>query len=476
MSADLRGLTIEDAVEGVRTKAFRVEELAQASLDGLDTIGRELNAVARLESGHALAEAARLDREIADGKTDAPLLGAPLAHKDLYFRKGWCLEAGSTILAGNVAGETAAACARLDAAGALDIARLNTVEFALGTTGHNAITGHVRNPWNPDYITGGSSSGSGASVAAGLVPAALGSDTGGSIRLPAAACGLVGLKPTFGRVGRSGVFPLSHSLDTVGPLTRTVRDTALVLQAIAGHDPDDAGSVDHPVPDYMAEIEDGVQGLRIGVPENHFFDPVTPDVASGLDEARRTLGALGAEFQSVTFDQIVGTNRLTTLIICVEGAAVHGAWLREQASEYSDQTLSRLMSGLFIPGETYVRALDFRRRFARLILETVFDAVDLVFVPVWPYQLPTIAESDLGANPGFSDMVGASGHCTRPVNLLGFPSISVPCGFTPNGLPAAFQLIARPFEEALLLRAARAFERAVEFTEKRPPVSVWNRA
>ena len=475
MSADLLGLTIEESVEGVRNKTFSVEELTTANLDALETIGTELNAVARMERGHALAEAARRDAEIAAGKTDAPLLGAPLAHKDLYFREGWCLEAGSTILAGHVAGETAAVCTRLDAAGALDIARLNTVEFALGTTGHNSHTGHVRNPWNPEHVTGGSSSGSGACVAAGLVPAALGSDTGGSIRLPAAACGLVGLKPTFGRVGRSGVFPLSHSLDTVGPLTRTVRDAALVLQAIAGHDPKDAGSVDFPVPDYMAEIEDGMQGLRIGIPENHFFNAATPEVMPSLDEARNVLGSLGAEFRSVTFDQIEGTNRLTTLIICVEAAAVHSAWLREQASAYCDQTLSRMISGLFIPGEVYVRALDFRRRFARLTLETVFDDVDLVFAPVWPFETPTIAESDIGANPGFSKMIGTSGHCTRPVNLLGFPSISVPCGFTANGLPAAFQLIGRPFEEALLLRAARAFERAFAFGEKKPPISVWNR-
>lgn len=470
------GASIEACAAGLRSGAVTSAGLTAAAVDGLETLGRRLNALVQTQPEYAAKRAATCDARFEDGAAQGPLLGVPLAHKDLYLREGWPVAGGSRLLEGVAATETAQVCDRLDAAGAIDCGRLNTVEFGLGTTGHNEITGHVHNPWNPEHITGGSSSGSAASVAAGLVPAALGSDTGGSVRLPAAACGLVGIKPTFGLVGRSGVLPLSHSLDTVGPLTRSVRDSAIMLQAIAGRDAKDPASLDHAAPDYLAGIEDGIGGVRIGIPRNYFLDPVDADVAGVYDAARKSLSGLGAEQQAVTVEQVELANRVTTLMIAVEGAAVHGGWLESRAGEYGSQTLGRLMTGLFVPAEAYVRAQEFRRRFTRQTLEGVFREVDLLLTPMWPYRIPTIAESDLSGNPGFSDMVIASGHCSRPFNLLGFPAITLPFGRCSQGLPIGLQLAGRPFEEALLLRTARALERELDFWAEKPVLSVWNRA
>ena len=448
------GAGLEETATRLRSGECASKDLTIATIEGLESLGRRLNALVACHRVEALRAASYCDRRLKNGEKPSPLLGVPLAHKDLYLRQGWPIAAGSRLLDSEPAQATAHACARLDAAGALDCARLSTVEFGLGTTGHNEITGPVHNPWNPDFITGGSSSGSAAAVAAGLVPAALGSDTGGSVRLPAAACGLVGLKPTFGLVGRSGVIPLSHSLDTLGPLTRNVRDCALMLQAIAGYDPKDPVSRAAPVPDYLETIEDGIADLRIGVPCHYLEGAMDEDAAKGFATAETALKTLGKAEQDVTIEGIEMSNRVTTLIIAVEGAAVHSQWLQTRAGDYGSQTLGRLMAGLFVPAEAYVRALEYRQRFLKQTLESLFQDIDLLLTPMWPFRLPTIEESDLGGNPGFSAMVMASGHYSRPFNLLGLPAITLPCGRCSRGLPLGLQLVGRPFEEALLLRAA----------------------
>ena len=472
VSNPLLGHSLEDTLALIKRKACSVTELTGATLDAFDVIGTELNAVARTEREAALAQATQLDRLNAAEAQRRPLFGAVLAHKDLYSRKDWELRAGSSIVHG-AAEVTAAPLKKLDRAGAVDCARLNTVEFALGVTGHNSITGDVKNPWNPVHLPGGSSSGSAAAVAAGIVPAALGSDTGGSVRIPAAACGLVGLKPTAGLVGRSGVFPLSFSLDTVGPLTRTVRDNALVLRTIAGHDVADPASIDAAIPDYLQTIEGGVVGLRIGVPQNYFFDVLDEPTAVILERVRKLLAGSGAQIKPVQVEHIEHANRLCTLIIAVEGAGVHRDWLQTRAADYGAQTRARLMTGLYVPAEAYVRALDFRLRFMRHALSSVFREVDVLLVPMLPRIPPTLAEFDLGSNPAYAEMVVAFGRCSRPFNMLGFPAISLPCGFADTGLPVAMQLVARPFEEALLLRAARAVERELDLKGHVPAVSVW---
>ena len=457
--------TIEAAVARVAA-GEAVSALATAHLDALARVGDSLNAVARREPEAAAQMAARLDDLSPDHR--GPLHGAPLAHKDLYGREGWRLEAGLKVMQGHRATQTATSIAALDRAGALDLARLNTVEAALGGEGLNAHTGPVRNPWNPAHVTGGSSSGSGAAVAAGAVPAALGSDTGGSIRLPAAACGLVGLKPTAGLIGRSGVFALSGTLDTVGPLTRTVRDAALLTNAMAGHDPADPQSVARPLVDHLHGIEDGLRGLKIGLPDRYFLDPVVPEVAARLDAARALLEAEGARVTSVSAEGFETANRLAMLIIGVEAAAQHAPLLATRAAEYGPVTRRRLMPGLFQDAGAYLRALGRRASLLREALDGPFAQIDALFLPTWTMEIPTIAELEESVANG-GKAAEDIGHCTRPVNLLGCPAISVPCGLTPNGLPTAFQLVGRPFSEPLLLRMARGFERAFSFLEDHSP-------
>ena len=465
----LAGLTLTELAAAIGARKVSSLEATENCLAGLERHGPALNCVAGIEPEAALEAARVADAELAAGRARGALHGVPLAHKDMFYRAGRVSACGSRILADFVPEVTSTALARLDGAGALDIARLNMVEFALGTTGHNEITGAVRNPWNPAHVTGGSSSGPGAAVAARLVYGALGSDTGGSIRLPAAACGLVGVKPTFGRVSRHGAMPLSFTLDTVGPLARGVADAALILQTIAGPDPNDPTTGSEPVPDYLSDLEAGVRGLRIATPENYFYDPVDPEVAALARASLEVFAALGAEIVPVQMPASIELgNPLTMLILAVEGAAFHGRWLEQRRADYGRQTLGRLLPGLLYPAKRYVEALSLRRKVLDELRAAVFERADVLHTPVWPFPLPTIEESDLAANPGFTEFIAATGHCSRPVNYAGLPGVSVPAGFTANGLPCAFQLVGRPFDEALLLRAARAYERETACTAPAP--------
>ncbi|UOM36491.1 amidase [Acuticoccus sp. I52.16.1] len=460
------GASLEAILAAVATRTVSAADLAETHLAALERISGPLNAVARLEPEAARAGAQALDRRLAAGEPVGPLAGAPLAHKDLYDRAGRLSEAGSRILAGRVAETTAHAVTRLDAADALDLGRLNTVEFALGTEGRNIHTGPPRNPWNTAHSTGGSSSGSGAAVASGAIPAAMGSDTGGSIRLPAAACGLVGLKPTAGRVGRSGIFPLSGSLDTAGPLCRTVRDTALMLCALAGPDPADPQSVDAPFGDPLAGIEDGYEGLRFGVARSYFFDPVTTTVGARLEAAIAAMASEGAAIRDVALPGIEVANRLTLTMIAVEASAQHREWLATRAADYGAETLTRLVGGAFVPAQAYLAAVMHRRTLLAAALAGPFAEVDIVATPAWPMEVPQIVPYN---TPGFAGKVSDSGHCSRPFNFLGLPALVLPVGLDGNGVPVAIQLVARPFAERKLLRAARALERTLRFHESHRP-------
>lgn len=460
-------LSLADAARALAAKKFSSVEATEACLARLERFAPRLNCVAALDRDDALKQARAADAEIAKGKAK-PLLGVPLAHKDMYYRKGRISGCGSKIRADFVPDQTAFALQKLDAAGALDIARLAMVEFALGVTGHNPLMGTPRNPWNPDYVTGGSSSGSGVAVSGRMVYAALGSDTGGSIRFPASCCGLVGLKATYGRVSRRGAMGLSASMDTVGALTRTVEDAALMLQVIAGHDPEDATTSRRPVPDYMADIEKGAKGLRVGVPDSYFHDTVDPEVRGLVEKSLDALKAAGATVIEVPIPDISAANPLTTMITATEGASLHERWLKDRTADYGPQTLGRLLAGLFVPGSLYVDALRLRKKMVREFVATVFDSCDVLHVPMMTVPVPTIAESDTAANPGFGKFIVAMGHCSRPFNWLGLPVASMPCGFTKNGLPTAFQLAARPFAEATILRALRAYERETPWTSTAP--------
>ena len=469
MSADeIAALSVAEAAEKIASKEISSVEATVAALDRIGRYGATLHAIVHCDGDAAIHAAKGADADLATGKVRGPLHGVPLAHKDMYYRAGWTAACGSNILADYVPDVTSTAIARLDEAGALDIARLNMVEFAFGPTGHNEVAGTPRNPWNTDYITGGSSSGSGAAVAGRLVYGALGSDTGGSIRLPAQCCGLSGVKGTYGLVSRYGAMPLSYSLDHVGPLTRTVKDSALILQAIAGHDPNDATTSHRDVPEYLDGIEDGVKGMRIGVPENHCYDPVEDAVREPLEASLEVYRALGAEIVSLQADGIELANRFANVVMATEAAAYHSKWMRECPDDYGAQTLSRLLPGLYYSGTRYIEGLNLRATILEAFCSAVFDKVDVLHAPVIPVEIPRIDETDAGARPGYMNSIASITHNTRAINYLGLPTVSVPCGFTTNGLPTGFQLIGRPFDEKTLLRAGHAYERETRWCDMAP--------
>jgi len=469
MSDEIALLSLAAVADAIRKREISSEEATRASLARMEAHGGKVAAIAELDPDAALAQARAADAALARGDATGPLHGVPLAHKDMFYRAGRISGCGSKIRADFVAQETGTVLERLDRAGALDIARLNMVEFALGVTGHNEVMPTPRNPWNTAHITGGSSSGSGASVAARLVYGAMGSDTGGSIRFPACCNGVVGLKPTWSRVSRFGAMPLSPSLDTLGPLARTVEDTALMFQAIAGHDPRDPTSSWLSVPDYTAGLDGDLKGLRVGVPETYFYDPVDPVVAEMVQASLDPLVDAGAELVGVTIPESIAlSNPLTSLITATEGASIHQRWLQTRPGDYGSQTRARMATGLATPATRYLQARDLRAPLLAEFAEAVFDKVDVLHCPVMISEVPTIAETDMAANPGFVDMVVRFGHCTRPINFLGLPALTVPCGFTPNGLPTAFQVVARPFDEATMLRVGHAYQAGTDWHERAP--------
>jgi aspartyl-tRNA(Asn)/glutamyl-tRNA(Gln) amidotransferase subunit A len=470
MSAD-PFMSLEAAAAGIRNREITATELTRLSLERIEAHGESLNCIAGVDKSAALAAAAEADEVVEAGRPTGPLHGVPLGHKDMYYRAGRPAGCGAQLRQGFVPDTTATALERLDAAGALDIARLNMVEFALGPSGHNEHTGHVRNPWNTAHITGGSSSGSGSAVAAGLVYGALGSDTGGSIRTPAACCGLVGIKGTYGLVSRAGAMPLSFSLDHVGPLTRTVRDNALMLQTIAGPDPRDPTSARREVPDYLAGIEDGIKGLRIAVCEDFFGDGIDPEVATLNAESIEELKRLGATIRTFRYPDLDKMVALANIISGSESAAYHAPGLARDWDRYGRQTRSRLVAGLLYPAVSYQQALKLRAPMLKAFCEAAFAEADILHAPALGQPVPTIAETDFGDGPGFLQAVVHLSRNIRPFNFLGLPAISVPCGFTSNGLPAAFQLSARPFDEATLFRTARAYERETGCTSRHPDLT-----
>lgn len=456
-------MTRYQAIDALRTDDPGIAaEQATATLDLLDTLGRELDAVTQVKRDEAINQAGGLPAGM-------PLSGVPLAHKQLFRRKGWIDDGGSPSFEGRIADGTATVIGHLDTAGAVDCGRLVTVEYALGVTGHNDWAGTPRNPFNRDYVCGGSSSGSAAVVAAGIVPAALGTDTGGSIRLPAAACGLFGIKPTQGLVSRHGVFPLSASLDTVGPLARTVRDAALVLGAIRGHDPRDPESVAAPAMDLLAEAGAGLKGLRVGRAEHHFLTGSDAEVADATDAVIAEMEKLGGVVVDAPTPGIEETNPLNVLLTAVEAARAYGEVVLEKHRLMNEQTVMRVLTGYFTSENEYRRLLSIRADWARRVASDLFGDVDLLVTPVWPFLLPTREGSDVGAKPEAAPLVQRIGHNTRPVNFLGLPAITVPTGLDRNGLPMSVQLVGRPYSEPLLVRAATALEKHYAFWD-RPPL------
>ncbi|MFC7474118.1 amidase [Dankookia sp. GCM10030260] len=466
--SDLTTLSMTESADAFARGEVTAEAMVLASLARIEAQDAKVNSVIRLDRDAALAAAVAQDKARTAGATPGPLAGAPMMHKDMYYRAGKVSTCGSKIRKDFVPKITATVLQRLDAAGAIDMGTLNMAEFAQNPTGHNAHFGDCHNPWNLAYCTGGSSSGSGAGVAARFFTAALGSDTGGSIRLPATLCGVTGLKATQTRVSRAGVMPLSFSADNVGPLVRTARDAARFLKVIAGHDPKDPTSAPEAVPDYEAALTGSVKGMKIAVCETYFLDGADAPVAAAFEAALADLKAAGAEITWVKAASLRAISAYTALVSRVEGAAIHANWMREHSGDYSIHLSSRLFGGYAIPAHLYVEGLSRRGPLLRQFVAETLTGYDLVATPTLRTRVPTLAETDIDADPANWSRFMAVSANTRPFNYLGLPTISIPCGFDDRGLPVGLQLAGRPFAEATVLRAADAYQGVTDWHRKAP--------
>jgi aspartyl-tRNA(Asn)/glutamyl-tRNA(Gln) amidotransferase subunit A len=439
MSALLE-LSLAELAAAIRRGEVTSAEATEAAIARAQDAQPATNAFVEILAERARAQAAALDAEARAGRYRGPLHGVPLAHKDCLTRKGVRMAVGSAVLADAPPGDCdATVITRLDAAGAVDLGRLHLNEFVAGPTGQNPHLGDCRNAWDSDRISGGSSSGSGAAVASGAVFGALGSDTGGSIRLPAAMQGLFGLKPTYGRVSRAGCFPRAHSLDCIGPMTRTAGDAALILAAIAGPDPRDPTALDAPLRDIAAE------GSRIVA----LADPgeCEPDIAARLRDAEAALGVT----QRRAFPQLAACDALGDVISKVEAATLHGHWMATRPQLYSTAVFSRTEPGFHIPAPRYLEALAMRGRLLQDVLDTVLRDADALVAPCVPIATPTRAEADMEAPGRVFGVVAQLTRLTRPFSYLGLPVLTVPIGLDRNGMPVAAQLVGRPFGEMRLL-------------------------
>jgi aspartyl-tRNA(Asn)/glutamyl-tRNA(Gln) amidotransferase subunit A len=460
-------MTLTEVARAIAAKQLSSHEVTRACLHRIAQWQPHLNAFMAIESEPALKAATAADEELAKGDIKGPLHGVPLAHKDMYYDAGHVSTCGSLIRRDFVASTTSTALQRLKDAGTVRLGTLQMAEFAYGPTGHNAHYGAVHNPWKHGHVTGGSSSGSGAAVAARLTFAALGSDTGGSIRMPAHFCGVTGLKVTWGRVSRAGAMPLSQSLDTVGPLAQTAEDCALLLGLMAGLDPEDPTASAAPVQDYLAATKASLKGLRIGVPKSFYVDDLDADVAKAFDATIATLKAEGADVVQVGLTDHRQLSAASQIVLAVEAAAFHKRWLIERPQDYGPQVLMRLQNALAVSGVTYLEALRWRgAALAAHIAAT--SGVDAVIAPVSPVAAPSIAESDIGAGQNAEAVIQRLTRFTRPINYLGLPSLAIPCGFSSSGLPIGMQLIGRSFDEATVLTIGAAFQRATDFHAKVP--------
>jgi len=456
--------TIAEASRLIAAGEASPVELAEAALARAAALNDRLAAFIEITAERARAAARRAEAEIRGGRRRGPLHGVPYGLKDIYDAKGLRTTAQSRLLLDNVATEDAETTARLEAAGTVLIGKLATHEFATGGPAWDLPFPPARNPWNTDHFTGGSSSGSGAAVAAGILPLAMGSDTGGSIRLPAAYCGTVGLKPTYGRVSRRGVVPLCFSLDTCGPLTWTVEDAALALQVLAGYDPRDPGSADVPVPDYRAALRQAVAGLRVGYARRLNEDAgVGAEQAAALDRAAELLLSLGIEIVEVDLPPNDHFQAVARTVSHSESFAIHQQDLRERPELYARVTRERLTLGGFVTAGQYVRAQRLRRILTARV-DALFDTCDALLTAVIPGPAPVLEQTD--QRPWREPQPLSS-----VFNVTGHPCIAQPCGFAANGLPLSVQFVTRAFDEPTLFRVAHAYEQAAGWTARRPGLS-----
>ena len=455
----------------VAEKRVSAVELARLYLARIERFDARLRAYITVLPDAALEAARRADGVVMRGEPLGPLHGVPYAVKDQFDTAGVLTTVGSRILERHVPSENATVISRLAAAGGVLLGKLNLTEFALGGTQEFPF-GQPRNPWNPEHDPGGSSSGSGIAVAAGLCAVSLGEDTGGSVRTPASWCGVVGLRPTWGRVSRHGCFPLCWSMDTPGPLARTVEDAALLLQVVAGHDARDPWTSRRPVPEYSRTLEGGVRGLRIGLIRELTLGPETDaEMSAAVLAAAKRLEALGAAVEEISLPLVPLAGAIFMALADSDGAGVHRRWLTSRAPEYDRGTRRRLLTASLIPAAAYHQAARARALLRTQLLHAL-DRFELLLCPTAHQAAPPIAAGK-GAITSRAEVAGrffTRRSYVTPAALAGTPAIAVPCGFTRAGLPLSVQLIGRRFEEATLLSAAHAYERDTEWARRRPPL------
>src|SRR5918995_2406419 len=462
---DLCDLPLLDVAEKIRTRQISPVELTERVLARIDALDGTLNAFITVLAEQATRDAQKAEREILAGPHRGPPPGVPVSIKDLFATKDIRTSAGSRVLANHVPDHDATVIERLRTAGAIIVGKTNMLEFAYAAV--HPDYGPTPNPWDPTRSSSGSSSGSAVAVATGMGYGSIGSDTGGSIRLPASYCGIVGLKPTYGRVSRHGGIPVSWSADHFGPMTRTAGDAAALLAAIAGEDPRDPTSGRVPVPDYVAGLDGGLARKRIGISDLYLRHHVDPTVLDLVEQAIATLGRLGAEIEEITLPPPSEAVAALLAILMPEATVYHLPWLREQPESYSSAVRERLELGAVTPAVSYIQGLQVRRRFIDMFLAAM-EPVDMLVTPTGP-TAATLLEGDLiTGDEADPEVLAALIHFCGPFNLTGFPAVSIPCGFTPSGLPVGMQLVAKPWQEGPILAAAHAYQQATDWHRRLP--------
>ena len=471
--SDLLQLSISEISPRIKNREISPVELTEAALSAAGKLQPQLNSFITILDQQAMAQARIAESKIMNGEYLGPLHGIPIGIKDNIETQGIRTTVGSKVLGKHIPTNDAHVVTLCKNAGAVILGKENLEEFAAGVTSNNLHYGAVHNPWNLDHIPGGSSGGGGANVAARITFASLGTDLGGSVRLPGTFCGVVGLKQTFGRVSQRGLMVTSYNGDHIGPMTRSVSDSALMLQILAGHDPLDPSTVPVPVPNYSETLNQGLRGLKIGIPTNYYFDLINPEVESAVRNSVTALEELGAEIIEVSLPSMkyAAAMRITGM---ADGIVAHEPYIKNQRDDYGPSVLYRALAGQFVLGRDYSKSMKVQR----IIKEEhalVFQNIDLLATPTAPIPAPRIDEDKFALNgdeyPVRGPGSGMISRNTSPTNSTGLPAISIPCGLTSNGLPIGLQLIGRPFEEQLIFQAATAYERVSPSLNSAPPVT-----
>lgn len=462
MTTDLHFMTIAEASGLIKSGKLSPVELTKAFLGRIEALDSQLDSYLMVLGEQALADAKTAEAEIAAGNWKGPLHGIPIGLKDIYNTAGIRTTGHSALFKDHVPTEDAVTVARLRAAGAVVLGKLSTWEFAIGGASFDLPWPPARNPWNPKHEPGGSSSGSGAAVAAGLAMAAMGTDTGGSIRGPASWCGIAGHKPTYGYLSRRGILPLSFSLDHAGPMCWTSEDCALMMQVLAGHDPLDAGSADVTIPDFAAALGSDLKGMKIAVPRNFFETDVTcePEILAAFNASMEVFKSLGATVTDITLPSLGLFTDVNSLITAAEAYAIHGDWLRKTPELYGERGRLRMMAGAFVSADTFINAQRERARLVSIVAEAMKTA-DLLMMPTRQMVAPILGGYDSSTGPSL----------TRPFNMTGYPALSVCNGFNSAGLPISLQIAGRPFEDHIVLKAGDAYEKTTAFRKIRPTLT-----